>query len=86
MEVAFKPSFVRQYKRLDPQLQTEVREKIELFKDKTNHKQLKVHTLTGKLKGTLSFSVNYKIRIVFIYEHEDLAVLLAVGGHEIYNV
>lgn len=85
MEVAYKPSFIRQYKRLDPQLQTEVSEKIELFKDKTTHQQLKVHTLAGKLKGTLSFSVNYKIRIVFVYENNNTAVLLAVGGHEIYN-
>lgn len=85
MEVSFKPSFVRQFKRLDPALQQEVVEKIEQFKDRRNHKSLRVHKLKGRLAGRYSFSVNYKDRIVFHYETKDRAVLLAVGDHDVYK-
>ena len=65
MKVSFLPLFARKFNRLEVALQDEVMEKIELFKDKKNHKQLKVHKLYGILSGRYSFSVNYKTRIVF---------------------
>jgi len=85
MEILYAPTFVRQYKRLEPALQEEVKEKIALLGDRKNHRTLKVHKLTGRLKGRYSFSVNYRIRIVFIYTKEKDIILLAVGGHEVYD-
>jgi addiction module RelE/StbE family toxin len=87
MEISYKPSFVRQYNKLTPALQDEVREKIDLFKNTKNHPQLKVHKLHGKLKGVYSFSVNYQYRVVFIFEDKkkSSAVLLAIGDHAVYE-
>lgn len=85
MEVYFKPSFVRQYKLLEPELQAEVKEKIELLKNRENHKRLKVHELKGRLAGRYSFSVNYRFRIIFAYLSRDSAVLLAFGDHDVYK-
>ena len=85
MKVYFKPTFIRQIKQLELSLQDEVVEKIELFKDKKNHKQLKVHKLHGILSGRYSFSVNYKTRVVFSHLSKTEAVLLAVGDHEVYT-
>ena len=87
MEVYYKPTFVRQFNKLEPALKEEVLEKIELFRDSKNHEQLKVHKLKGRLKGNYSFSVNYQYRIVFEYEErtKNSAVLLAVGDHGVYN-
>ncbi len=85
MEVLFKPNFIRQFNRLEPALQDEVFEKIELFKDAKFHKQLKVHKLKGRLKGRYSFSVNYQTRIVFTYVSKREIVLLAVGDHNVYK-
>ena len=85
IRVNFKPSFLRQFNILETDLRDEVAEKVELFKDKRNHKQLKVHKLKGRLKGRYSFSVNYQTRIVFVYEKKDEAVLLAVGSHDVYK-
>jgi mRNA-degrading endonuclease YafQ of YafQ-DinJ toxin-antitoxin module len=80
--IQYAPTFIRMYKRLDNNLQEEVKEKIALFKDALNHKNLKVHKLKGFLENTHSFSVNYKIRIVFEYEQGDTVNLLYVGSHE----
>ena len=85
MKVHFKPTFIKKFKRLEIALQEEVLEKIELFKDEKNHKQLKVHKLNGVLSGRYSFSVNYQTRIVFSYLSKNEAVLLVVGDHEVYN-
>ena len=85
MKVYFKPTFIRQFKKLESALQEESFEKIELFKDEKNHKQLKVHKLRGILSGRYSCSINYKTRIVFTYLSKTETVLLAVGDHDVYK-
>ncbi len=85
MKIFFKPTFVRQFKQLELGLQQEAVEKIELFKDKKNYKQLKIHQLHGRLAGRYSFSVNYKTRIVFSYLSKNETVLLAIGDHAVYD-
>ena len=85
MKVSFKPTFIRQFKRLDPGLQQEVNEKIEFFKDGQNLTQLRIHKLHGRLAGRYSFSVNYKTRIVFCYLSKKEVALLAIGDHAIYD-
>ena len=83
--VSFRSSFVRQYGNLEEALQEEILEKIELLKDKDNHKRLKVHKLHGYLSKYWSFSVNYKIRIVFYFESRTEIVLSLIGDHDIYK-
>lgn len=85
MKVSFLPVFVKKFNKLETALREEALEKIELFKDAKNHKQLKVHKLNGVLSGRHSFSVNYKTRIVFSYLSKTEAVLLSVGDHEVYK-
>lgn len=65
----------------------EALEKIELFRDPKNHENLKVHKLKGRLKDGYSFSVNYKIRIVFTYSNSKPkgAELHAIGDHDVYD-
>lgn len=84
MEIAYKATFIRELKKLDKDLQEEVLEKIELFKDISNHQLLKVHKLHGKFGDSYSFSVNYKFRIVFEYLSKKEVAILTVGDHEIY--
>lgn len=85
MDVAYTPSFVRQLKKLEPELQQEVIEKVALFKDKRNHKQLKVHKLHGRMTGRYSFAVNYRVRVVFSFLTRQEAALLAIGEHDVYQ-
>ncbi len=70
---------------MEPALQDEVYEKIQVFQNDPAHSSLKTHKLKGRLKGRWSFSVNYKTRIVFMYSLKKTAVLLAVGDHDVYK-
>ena len=85
MKVVFTPAFLRQVKKLPISLQNETIEKTELLKEVRNHKSLRVHKLKGPLMGCYSFSVNYKIRIVFEYISRDEVVFHAIGDHGIYQ-
>lgn len=85
IEVAYKPAFLRAFKKLSPALQTQTRDAIAAFKKRTNHKRLDVHKLRGTLHNVYSFSVNHRYRIIFQWETEHLAVLLIVGDHDVYR-
>ena len=85
LEVYFLPKFINKFNLLEKGLQDEVLEKINLFKDFQNHTALKVHKLHGPLKGSYSFSVNFKTRIIFEYISKKEVVLLTLGDHKIYN-
>jgi mRNA-degrading endonuclease YafQ of YafQ-DinJ toxin-antitoxin module len=81
IDVVFTPSFLRQLKSFEITLQEEAIAKVELFKNIKNHRALKVHKLKGRLKGRWSFSVNYRLRIVFSYISKRKVIMLAVGDH-----
>lgn len=86
MDVAYTPQFRRQFRKLSEPLQEETLEKIATFANPKNHARLKVHKLHGPWKGTYSFSVNYRFRIIFEWEKEGKsAILLAIGDHSIYE-
>lgn len=85
LRVYLKPSFVRQFDKLPPELQEEAVEKIELFEDPKQHRSLRVHKLKGALAGKYSFSVNFRYRILFEYESKKVVVLLAIGDHDVYR-
>ena len=56
MKILYKATFIRQFDKLEKDLQDEIIEKIELFKNISNHKNLKVHKLKGKLCDCYGFS------------------------------
>ena len=85
LSFVYAPIFVRQFKKLTPALQEEVLEKIEMFRDISNHKKLHVHKLNGRFKGRYSFSINYSFRLVFSYASKNTVNMLAIGDHDIYK-
>jgi addiction module RelE/StbE family toxin len=85
IQVSFKPSFIRQMNKLEKDLIDEVLYKINILKNSNEYTALKIHKLHGQMKNMWSFSVNYKIRIVFRYESKKEIVLLAIGDHDVYS-
>ncbi len=84
-EVYCKPSFVNTLSKVDAELRQEIYEKIELLRHKNNHKKLKVHKLHGKLSKYWSFSVNYRVRIIFIFKSNNVISLMDIGDHDVYR-
>ena len=84
-EIVISKQFARQFRKLDNHLKEEVLEKLELLKDPVNHQLLKVHKLHGRLEEKYSFSVNYKIRVIFSYPIPTEIFLLLVGSHDVYQ-
>jgi len=85
IEIIYSPFFVRKFSKLENNLQKDVLQKIDLFKDKKNHKILEVHKLHGKFKEYFGFSVNYKFRIVFRYASKNDVLFTDIGDHDIYK-
>ena len=83
--IEYAPAFLRQLKKSSPELRREAQEKIALFKNRSNHRRLKVHKLKGDLVGKWSFWVNYHDRVVFKWLSDNEAGLLAIGDHSIYD-
>ncbi len=88
INIEYSEYFLRKYskiKKRDLNLSKKIIEKIELLKDINNHKALEVHKLKSPYKNTFSFSVNYKIRIIFEYtKNKEIIILLTLGNHDIY--
>jgi len=84
LNIKYSHHFIRKVSKLEDSLIEEIQDKLELLKNEKNHQKLKVHKLHGLLKGSLSFYVNYKIRVVFEYTSKSEVVLEDVGSHDVY--
>lgn len=84
-EIVISKHFARHFRKLSPDLQKEILDRLEKLQDPANHQRLKVHKLSGRLSEKYSFSVNYKIRIVFSFPVPNEIFLLLVGDHDIYK-
>jgi toxin HigB-1 len=84
MEIQYSPKFARQYKKLSKDIKEKAKEKEIIFRNNPFDDQLKTHKLNGVFKDYYSFSVDYKIRIIFIFEEENLIRFELIGNHDVY--
>lgn len=82
MIVQYSARFKHSFKKLDRQVQIIAWKKLETFKVDHFDPKLKVH----KLQNTeyYSFSVNYKVRIIFFIFH-GMVILINIGDHSLYQ-
>jgi len=87
ISILYTRAFLRKLNKLDSALAEEIVEKVELFKDRKNHKSLKVHKLHGKLSDKYAFSVNCRVKVIFQYStgDKDEVYVVAVDTHDIYR-
>ena len=85
IQVAEGSSFRRAYKRFiksHPDLENKLKEQLSKFIQNPHDPQLGTHKLSGNLKGRCAFSINFKYRVVFYFERDDLAFLEDIGTHD----
>ena len=85
MEIRFRTSFERDYKKLTPELKNLVEERTKLFIVNPFDSKLKTHKLNGKFADYWGFSIDFKIRVLFRFENSDIAEFYRVGDHDIYD-
>lgn len=84
MEVFYYPSFLRQIKKLPKSVRESAIERTKTFIKNPRDPSLKLHKLTGRLKGYLAFSVDYRFRIVLEVRAQQ-AFFHSIGDHSIYE-
>lgn len=70
---------------LEKGLRDDIYEKITMLSDESQHVRLKVHKLHGRMNGLYSFSVNYKMRVVFEKTSKKTYLCHIVGDHSLYE-
>ena len=84
-EIEYSSHFKRIYQKLDSRVQHKAEKQEIIFRHSPFDPHLKTHKLKGKLKAFYSFSIDYKIRIVFRFIGRHKAVFLDIGDHAIYQ-
>ena len=83
MQILFKKTFIKQYKKLQGFNRSKIDHTLKLFEKNPFHPDLRNHALVGKLKGKRSISAGFDLRIVFELEDNKymIVVMLGVGSH-----
>jgi len=85
IEITLYPAFIRAFKkctRHNPNLKSEIRDKIEIFKINPFDSRLKTHKLSGKLQDLYSFSLDYDYRIIFSFFEKEKVIFENIGKHD----
>ena len=85
IRIGYAPEFFRALKKLPKNIQEKTFACIKLFEDRKNHRALEVHKLHGIYKGTLSFSVDFRYRIIFAWVSKHEVEFYTIGDHNIYR-
>ncbi|MDD1413933.1 type II toxin-antitoxin system YafQ family toxin [Dolichospermum sp. ST_con] len=83
--VSFSSSFKRAFKkRIKGNLDLEARfwQKLEQFTADPFEPSLKNHKLSGTLKNSWSFSIDYDARVIFYFTDDGNAVFVDIGSHD----
>ena len=82
MEIIFKKSFVKRYKKLAANIKEKVDKSIDIFERNPFNPILKNHPLQGKMAGKRSISAGNDLRIIIKVEGNYIKVFfLNVGSH-----
>ena len=84
MEFLYTRRFLRSLRKLPVLIQEDVILAVERFKNKNEHKALRLHKLSGRMKKYHAFSANFSCRIIIEIEKKKV-YFLDVGDHNIYQ-
>lgn len=88
MKILTLPKFIRQFKKLPPEIKHVAIQKEKIFRADPFDPRLKTHKLQGELEGFWSFSVTYSYRIIFDFTDvdKDTVRFYMIGNHDIYDI
>ena len=86
MKIGISSHFEKRAKRLSSEEKEALDERTGWFVSDKSDSRLKVHALTGRLKGYFSFSISHKKRVKFRFAGDEEVIFVDVGPHdEVYR-
>lgn len=83
--IEYSTNFVRQLKKLPPNIINIAKSKESIFRKNPLHPSLRLHELHGKFNGLWSISINNSYRIIFERQGNGDIVFVSIGRHDIYK-
>jgi addiction module RelE/StbE family toxin len=80
MTVAYSKAFIKQAKKLSPELRQKLQNKIAIFSDNPLHTSLRNHALKGKYKEYRSIDITGDVRALYLQQDNE-AIFDTVGTH-----
>src|SRR5947209_16128966 len=84
IEISFSTSFREAFKRKvrgNPTLEERFWERVEIFENNPFDPRLRTHKLTGSMRDWWSFSIDYDLRVLFVFVEPGRAVFGNIGTH-----
>ena len=81
MELIFSKTFKKQYKKLSPKTQKQVKNRIELWQEQPNNPLLRLHRLEGKISNFYSINITGDVRALYEVVGDDIYVYEMIGTH-----
>jgi len=85
IEISFSTSFRKAFKRKvrgNPTLEERFWERVEIFENNPFDPRLRTHKLTGSMRDWWSFSIDYDLRVLFVFVEPGRAVFGNIGTHD----
>ena len=83
MQIIYSPIFLRQYRKLELDIQKSAEMKEGIFRKNPFDTRLKTHKLHGRLSDLWAFSITRKIRITFEFGEHETVTFHEIGDHDI---
>lgn len=81
MTIKFSKRYKKQYKKLPPQIQTQTKERIRLWRQDPYNSLLRLHKLEGKLAGYFSINITGDIRALYEVIDDEVYLYDLIGSH-----
>ena len=85
-QLLFTESYLKRAKRFakrHPELKSQYEKTLKLLEQNPFHPSLRLHSLTGRLSGLHSVSINLEYRLTLeLLIHDELIIPIKVGSHE----
>ena len=85
IEISFSTSFRKAFKRKvcgNPTLEQRFWERVEIFENNPFDPRLRTHKLTGSMRDWWSFSIDYDLRVLFVFVEPGRALFGNIGTHD----
>ena len=80
MTVGYSKDFIKQAKKLSPDLKRQLQDRIALFVDDPFNSGLRNHALKGKYKDFRSINITRDVRALYLTKASEF-IFVAVGSH-----